>query len=392
MKKEIIFVIGSLSIGGAEGHLVSVLPGLIAKGWSVRVVTLTHKGVLAPVLEAKGIPVISVLKNQHLVLTQKLPALFKRVIRLVLCLVGVVRILKKQKKEKNVLVHFFLPEAYVLGMIGVLLAGFNGPKLMSRRSLNEYQKRRPGVAWFEKKLHGKTTKILGNSAAIIAQLIEEGVPSDHLRLIYNGINLELFNAVKTRDVARENLNIPKDALVMIIIANLIPYKGHADLLEALSQIKENLPNNWRLLCAGRDDGIGNILKQKAEDLGLVDHILWLGSRRDIPDLLTLADIGLLCSHEEGFSNAILEGMAASLPMVVTNVGGNAEAVLDGETGYVVPARDSKALANAILKLVNNPDTASAFGLAGKIRVKAHFSLESCVDAYAKLYEDCLCVV
>lgn len=392
MKKNIIFVIGSLSIGGAEGHLVSILPGLAAKGWSVRVLTLTHKGVLAPVLEAKGIPVISVLKNQPLAITQKPPTLFRRVMRLVLCLVGMVRILKKQKKEKNVLVHFFLPEAYVLGMIGVLLAGFNGPKLMSRRSLNEYQKRRPGVAWFEKKLHSRTTLILGNSLAVVSQLAEEGVPADRLKLIYNGINLEPFNVVKMRDVARENLNIPKDALVMIIVANLIPYKGHADLLEALSQIKENLPNNWRLLCVGKDNGIGNTLEQKAEDLGLTKHILWLGSRSDVSDLLMLADIGLLCSHEEGFSNAILESMAASLPMVVTNVGGNAEAVLDGETGYVVPARDSRALAKAILALVNDPEQASTFGLAGKARVKAHFALETCVDAYAKLYEDCLCVV
>lgn len=391
MKKEIIFVIGTLGIGGAEGHVVSIVPGLVSKGWSVRVLTLVDKGALAPLLEAKGIPVISVLKKEHIAILQKLSPLFRRVVRLFLCILGVTRILKTQKKEKNVLVHFFLPEAYVVGMISAVLARFNGPKLMSRRSLNEYQKRRRGVAWCEKKLYSKTTLILGNSAAVISQLVEEGVPADHLKLIYNGINLEPFKVVTTRNVIRENLNIPQNALVMIMVANLIFYKGHADLLDALSRIKEHLPNNWHLLCVGRDDGIGSTLKQKAENLGLSDHILWLGIRSDIPDLLTAADIGLLCSHEEGFSNAILEGMAASLPMVVTNVGGNAEAVLDGETGYVVPARDSKHLANAILKLVNNSDIASAFGLAGKARVKMHFALETCVDAYVQLYEECLCV-
>mgnify|MGYP000622031839 CR=1 FL=1 len=121
-----------------------------------------------------------------------------------------------------------------------------------------------------------------------------------------------------------------------------------------------------------------------------DNVVSLAKLYGVADLLTLADIGLLCSHEEGFSNAVLEGMAAGLPMVVTDVGGNKEAVLHGKTGYVVPARDSKALANALLALVNNREQAIAFGLAGQARVKAQFALETCVNAYIKLYEECLC--
>lgn len=389
MQKKIVVIADSLEIGGTERHLSMVLPLLIAKGWLVNVMLLAKKGALVSVLETQGVPVICLLTPSQLQTIQKLPGFLGRALRFLICMFSIA---KKLKKEENVIVHCFFPEAYLIGMFGARLAKFNGPKLMSRRSLNEYQKRRLGIAWCEKKLHSKTTLILGNSLAVISQLAEEGVPADHLKLIYNGINLEPFHAVKTRDVTRKNLNIPQDAYVMIMVANLIAYKGHLDLLDALNQIKEHLPHNWRLLCVGRNDGIGSVLKKKAENLGLANHILWLGSRSDIPDLLTAADTGILCSHEEGFSNAILEGMAASLPMVVTNVGGNAEAVLDGETGYVVPARDSKALANAILTLVNNPDKASAFGFAGKARVKTHFALETCVDAYVKLYEECLCVV
>jgi glycosyltransferase involved in cell wall biosynthesis len=94
---------------------------------------------------------------------------------------------------------------------------------------------------------------------------------------------------------------------------------------------------------------------------------------------------MLCSHQEGFSNAVLEGMAASLPMIVTNVGGNAEAVLDGECGIVVPPSDPPRLAEAIARLAKSPELRTAFGGAARRRVTEHFSLESSVEAYDAMY-------
>jgi glycosyltransferase involved in cell wall biosynthesis len=99
-----------------------------------------------------------------------------------------------------------------------------------------------------------------------------------------------------------------------------------------------------------------------------------------------ADIGILCSHEEGFANAILEGMAAGLPMIVTNVGGNSEAVIDGVTGLVVRPHDSEALGQAILELAANDATRSAMGKAGFERVEKHFNISRCVGNYVQLYE------
>ncbi|MBP9764216.1 MAG: glycosyltransferase, partial [Gammaproteobacteria bacterium] len=143
---------------------------------------------------------------------------------------------------------------------------------------------------------------------------------------------------------------------------------------------------WYLICLGRDDGIGNSLRQQAVNLGLDKHILWLGTRSDIADVLFSADIGVLCPFKnEGFSNAILEGMTAGLPMVVTDIGGNKEAVVNGETGYVVEPRNTDSLAAAILDLANNRSKAKQFGEAGQKRVKESFSLSACVDAYEKLY-------
>ena len=116
---------------------------------------------------------------------------------------------------------------------------------------------------------------------------------------------------------------------------------------------------------------------------------WLGQRDDAPALLAAAGVGILCSHQEGFSNSILEGMAAGLPMLVTDVGGNAEAVVDGETGLVVPAHDPARLGAALASLAGDPAPRRAMGAAGRRRAAEHFSLDECVAAYERLYEGLL---
>ena len=105
---------------------------------------------------------------------------------------------------------------------------------------------------------------------------------------------------------------------------------------------------------------------------------------DIPDLLAASDIGVLASYEEGFSNAVIEGMAASLPMVVTDVGGNAEAVIDGECGYVIPPHDPTALAKALENLICDSGRRQNMGEAARRRV-AESPLDACVAAYEALY-------
>jgi glycosyltransferase involved in cell wall biosynthesis len=119
------------------------------------------------------------------------------------------------------------------------------------------------------------------------------------------------------------------------------------------------------------------------------NISFLGSRSDVPSLLAASDLALLCSHQEGFANAILEGMAAGLPMIVTDVGGNAEAVVDGETGLVVPAHSPDQLADAIVRLARDPAKRKAFGAAAHRRVSEHFGMERCVAAHDELYRQLL---
>jgi glycosyltransferase involved in cell wall biosynthesis len=157
----------------------------------------------------------------------------------------------------------------------------------------------------------------------------------------------------------------------------------------LSHLEQVLPSNWRILVAGRDHGIRADLEALAAARGISHRIQFLGEYSDIPGLLAAADFGLLTSREEGFSNVILEGMAAGLAMIVTNVGGNAEAVVHGETGFVVRPRDPTAISDAIVTLARDPEARKRFGAAGRKRVEEEFSIDKCVKAHLDLYEEML---
>ena len=133
---------------------------------------------------------------------------------------------------------------------------------MSRRSLNNYQQRHPLLTPIERWLHGKMHAVLGNSRAVLTQLEDEGVAADKLGLIYNGLDVSQFKPSASKVELRKNLSLPVDALVLLTVANFIPYKGHSDLLKALCRVNQTLPQPWVLLLVGRDDGICAALKTK----------------------------------------------------------------------------------------------------------------------------------
>ncbi len=378
---RILFVIGSLEVGGAERHVTQVVMRLKSRGWEPEIFVLTPGGPLTHVLTEAGVPIHGV----------TLPAWVYTIIRNKrLCArVGLaitsIALIYTMWVRRPAIVHFFLPAAYVVGGIASFFAKIPA-RIMSRRSLHNYQTAHPYVARIERYLHPRMTLVCGNSRAVIDELATEGISEQRLRLIYNGIDIAPYETPFDRSASRAQFGIPDDALVFVLVANLIPYKGHSDLIKALARIKNALPEPWLVLCIGRDDGIGADLQHEADSFGVGSNVRFLGSRSDVPLFLRLADVGLLCSHEEGFSNAVLEGMAAGLPMVVTDVGGNAEAVIDGVTGYVVPAHNPELLADALLTVALADDRA-LMGDRGRRRVVEKFSMNSCIDAYEALYRE-----
>jgi glycosyltransferase involved in cell wall biosynthesis len=230
--------------------------------------------------------------------------------------------------------------------------------------------------------------VLANSNAVAEELAGEGVASEQLRIVYSGVDAAPYAAID-RLAARRDLAIADDAILFVCVANLIPYKGHRDLLEAFALAAGQMPDTWLLLVVGRDDGIGTQLRGHAQQLGIDENIRWMGERTDVPNILIASDLAVLASHEEGLPKSILEAMAAGLPSVVTGVGGTPEAVLDGTTGKVVEPQNIPALADALVELANDSQMRDQFGRAAKARIGQFFLLETCIAQYEEIYESLL---
>lgn len=289
------------------------------------------------------------------------------------------------RRVKPDVIHFFLPYAYLVGGICSLFTSVS-MRIMSRRSLSTYSDNRPFIRLLERMLHKKMDILLGNSLSVVEQLKKECTNHKKIRLIYNGANLDNFDANNGQENIREELGIPDECVVVTVVANIIPYKGHKDLIYAINNlVKRKLPE-FVILCVGRDDGIGAGLQELAGELGVADKIIWLGERSDVPAILCASDIGLLCSHQEGFSNSILESMAASLPMIVTDVGGNSEAVSGGVSGLVVPPQEPFSISIALAEMLESKDKRQKMGITSRKIIEERFTHEICVKNYVELYK------
>jgi len=178
--------------------------------------------------------------------------------------------------------------------------------------------------------------------------------------IYNGLNLSDWNA------ASKPIKKPGELLVTTV-GNIRRIKGHDIFIKAAASIVSRFPKvSFSVVGDVLENDYFAELQALVRDLNLVDHFHFPGGISNLREYLSGADIFVLPSRSEGFSNAILEAMAASLPVVATNVGGNAEAVKDGVTGFLVPSEDPAALSAAVARLLSDPSQAKLMGAAGKL--------------------------
>lgn len=378
MTKTIRIIITSLDFGGTERHLLQVLPGIKKLGWHPIIHTVRSDCAMKEAFEKAGIDVV---------FPKKIPLLPKKLRNFFEGIISWFTLYKIFKQDKNCVAHFFLPQAYVLGMMAACLAGHKGFKIMSRRSLNNYHKNIPFLGQLERKIHPKVDLFLANSKAVKQNLLEEGIPENKIQVIHNGINLVPFDEIEGKKI-RQELGLETDVFVMTVTANLIPYKGHLDLLNAFSLIKNQLPKRWIVLCVGRNNGIQNQLEQKAQDMGLAHHIKFLGLRSVIPQILSDSDLGILCSHQEGMPNAVMEYMAARLPVVATTAGGIVDLVENGKTGFLAPIKNPEKLSQALLNVINHKNIKD-LGENGRQKIEKEFSIKRCVNKYDKVYKKVL---
>lgn len=199
--------------------------------------------------------------------------------------------------------------------------------------------------------------------------------------VRNGIDIKRFSGTGT--LRRADMGLGSDDRVAVIVARLEPVKNHHMLLRAWQQVVREVAGA-KLLVAGTGS-LAEALRDDAAALGLADSVHFLGPRRDVHEILPLADMAVLSSCDEGLPLFLLEAMAAGLPVVSTRVGGVPRLISEGENGHMVDEGDEQALAQAVAGLLNDPSRASRMGAAGRRRVEAAYDLDAAVGRYLDLY-------
>lgn len=379
---RIVHCIGSLRLGGAEKQLTELMLRLPADRFHQSVVLLkagsAGGGPLAQRLRDAGREVIDLAFPERFAKCNPLHYL-----RVAMACVRMVGHLRRRRPD---VLHAWLFHANVLGAVAGGLAGVPR-RVTSRRQLSRFKRGRRLFTWFESASNRFVHRVLVNSEAVRRDTIAyERLDPERIERIYNGVMLEDFDAAAARGLPNGAADgADGAALTVIAVANLHPYKGHEELLRAAARLAPRFPN-LRLHLPGRDAGMGERLRELAGELRLTDRVEFLGERRDVPALLSAADVFVHPSHEEGFSNSILEAMAAGLPCIVTNVGGNPEQVTDGREGCVIPPRDVDALTEALGKLLDDRERRLVMGAAARARIEAEFNFTRTVADYAAFYE------
>jgi glycosyltransferase involved in cell wall biosynthesis len=211
----------------------------------------------------------------------------------------------------------------------------------------------------------------------------DGFAGNRVEIIANGIAAERYGPAPNRAPLRQRLGLDPARRYVASIARFHPIKDHVTLLHGFSEVARAC-EDVDLLLVG-DGPLRGRLQELTRELAIEGRVRFLGVRFDVPDILRATDVFALTSISEAASLTILEAMASAVPLVVTDVGGNPEMVRHGVEALLVPRRDARATAAALLCLLADPDKAAALGAAGRARVWQRYRLEQTVELYRQLY-------
>ncbi|MCL6620973.1 MAG: glycosyltransferase [Syntrophobacterales bacterium] len=359
---RVLQLISTLPVGGAEEVVAAIVRGLNPELFEVEAATLGTLGAIGEELRREGYRVTAL--NLPL---KRTPAL--RLIRSV-------RRLLRDRHPEILHTHLYHPNLY-----GRLAAwGLGLPVVCSVH--NVYTRIKGHRLFLNRLLVPLTDVVLAVSPQVWADIRRyDGVPPEKLLLLPNGVDLRAMDLPESREEARARLQV--DGFVIGAVGRLEEAKGHTWLLEALRLLGGDLPE-LTLLVAG-EGRLEEALRRQAADLGLEGRVRFLGWRRDVPLILKALDLYVQPSLWEGLSLALLQAMAAGLPVVATRIPGFEQVITSGVNGVLVPPRDAAALAAAIRELKGDPATRARLGEAARRTVSDHYSQETMLHRLQELY-------
>lgn len=371
IRKRIIFLIDGLGMGGAERLLVIYLQHLDRIRFEPRVCVMQVKqnNPMAAEIEKLGVP-IDFVPVKRLADPAALP-----------------RLLGYLRRMRPAVLHTQLEFADTLGSVAAKLLGI--PTVSTLHTADAPEKgeksyRRLKLRWWI--LRHITTRVIAVSEGTRQHHLRVGkLPPEKVVTLHNGIDLSRFAPIPPADIAalRESLGIPAGAPVLLTVAVLRQPKGIQFLLEGLPEILKIVPET-RYLIVG-DGEYREKLENIAAEKGVPDHVIFAGTRADIPQMMAVGDIFVLPTLTEALPTVLAEAMAAEKPIIASNVGGVPEMVDDGQNGLLISPADPSALTEACLKLLENPERAQAMGKTGRQIVAERFDIRRQVRRLEALY-------
>jgi L-malate glycosyltransferase len=370
LPRRIFLMVESFNMGGSEHQMVELARRINSSRYQVTVGCIRAEGPLLGALQAAAIPVVE-FRSTGMLKPKGIYQLF----RLALFL------------RKN---RFHVVQTYDLysTLIGVPASRLARTPVVisSRRDLASWWWYTPRNRRILRHIQNLSSFVVGNSVAVRDFLVkEDGFDPAKIRVILNGIDADSYvRGRENRGALFPSFN-EEDKLIAVVANMNVPTKGHQDLVEAAKKVCALFPR-VRFILIGDGCERSNI-ERKISDLGLQECFCFLGRRSDVPELLSCCDLSVLPSWAEGLPNAVIESLAAGLPVVATRVGGIPEIIEDGESGLLVPPHNPNCLAEAILRILNDPEFARLLGRAARDRVQRVFSFERLLRETANLYEE-----
>lgn len=365
---NILHVISKLPVGGVENQLLLILKNYDRTKFNPIVCSLLDKGEIGKEIEEAGIEVISLNKLKH----RFDPTIVRDICHLI-----------KKRNIKIVRTHQYHANLYGrlagwLAKVPCIVASIHNvytrDKKIHRRIIN-------------KLLSRFTDKVVAVSETVKHDiLMYDGLSEDKVTVIYNGIDINRFSRING-NIIRKEFKIPFDIPVIGTIGRLTFQKGMKYLLEAVSLVKKRSPKIILLIVG--DSPIKDELQNYAKALGMDSHVIFTGSRRDVPELLSAMDIFVLPSLWEGLPNALLEAMAAGKPIIATDIPPIREIVNSEKVGILVPPQNCNAIADSIEFLFHNKNFAENLANAARERVFTTFHIKTSVRHYTELFENIL---
>lgn len=370
MTMNVLQLIGSFHQGGSERQAVQLCRLLTSESSvNLSVATLNRDGVLRPEIEALGLGEIPEFR-----LTSFYDVNFVRQIR---------RFAAMLRRDRIDIIHTHDFYTNVFGMFGARIARVP-VRIASKRETGGM--RTPMQDRIERIAFGRAKRIVVNAAAVREHLVEIGIDRAKPALIYNGLDLDrLRPTTDDRAAIRRELGLPAGRQIVTLVANLRHPVKNQPMFLRVAELVSRQSTDVHFAIAGEGD-LRPELESAAARLGIADRITFLGRCTRVPDLLAGSFAGVLTSFNEGFSNSILEYMAAGIPVVATDVGGASEAIVEGETGFLVASDDAEAMATRLIGLLADAGSAAGLGAAGRRRVEERFSCAAQLSATLELYD------